>query len=246
MGAGHCLSERGRGRAGAFCFLEGVMAGDRGTRGDDGGREVEGQWPERWQCAKCGCSYEGDLVRHAVSLERLRQRSGKRVCPNTEAPLVPGRVCKPCRNYTRFLKGRGDPFLLKARETRRRHARELEIPVRVLILRHEWTDANIVKALRRAWEEECPDCTMAYKEMKGGMAEMTVDVIDRRLPPDWLTNCRIICRDDNSAKGKMPPEEWALHKAVWRMWKGHNAEHPRPKKLTFLRLLGLEEGLGEA
>jgi anaerobic ribonucleoside-triphosphate reductase len=65
--------------------------------------------------------------------------------------------------------------------------------------------------IARAYDHACVDCHVQYIEMKeaAGLANITLDILDRTKPPHYGINTRWICKSCNQRKGTMTPERWA-------------------------------------
>lgn len=191
-------------------------------------------FPLQVRCTRCQCLYEGREVRHAFTRERLLKRNAQHVKRYPDAPVVLKRICNGCLLRDRFTKTRTHPFLEKAQNTRRDHAKKLGFSMTQMIDIYEWSDGRMTKTFEEAWERVCVYCEDPFREMRGGIQEMTVDIEDRRLLPFWRSNVAICCRNCNSMKGTMVPEEWQIRLHVLRKHRRHLALHPLPTQLSFL------------
>src|SRR5215831_12346004 len=121
-------------------------------------------FPLRQRCVRCGCVYEGREVRHAFSVEHPKrwEPSAQHAGRKAEEPLILKRICNPCRDEARFQRGSTEPFLGKAQESRRRHARTLGFTIAEMIHTYGWGDDAMTHAFSLAWAGTCPYCGQAF------------------------------------------------------------------------------------
>lgn len=78
----------------------------------------------------------------------------------------------------------------------------------------------MIHDLNHTYDNWCMGCDGVFKEMGHGLSDITLDIIDPRLPP-YYQNTRWICSTCNRAKGRTPPEQWGALTAYIKRWKAH-------------------------
>lgn len=139
--------------------------------------------------------------------------------------------CDGCRADLRDGPKQINRFTAKARQTFNRHATKyikqgLANDPGDFALKFGWDVKRIAHEMEHAYGNGCSECGLPYEPMGHGPADITVDIWDPRLPPEYGVNTRLICSTDNQQKGDLIPELWAVKKALWRRWKKWIADHP--------------------
>jgi hypothetical protein len=67
--------------------------------------------------------------------------------------------------------------------------------------------------------------------MGHGRADVTVDILDPKLEPFYLTNTRLPCLTCNRAKHTMGAEQWALRRRAWDRWREWHERTDGPAQL---------------
>lgn len=142
-------------------------------------------------------------------------------------------ICKACEQDARDRQKDLDPWAVKARTTRDRHARSLKIPVRMLTQQYGWTLDRMARDAQNAYENPCPYCEKPIKEMKNGRADLTLDVIRRGTDPFYCVNTKWCCATCNREKARKSAEDWAAYLASWQIWKEWKRTNRPPEQLIF-------------
>lgn len=124
-------------------------------------------------------------------------------------------ICKKCRDQNEKLLMQERPYLKKAQDTIRRHARKREMTPKQFLAEFDLTYEYIEKMFTEAAQSDrCPYCEFSYKEGKHG--DMTLDVTNRELLPT-RSNLKIIDEFCNNAKGVKAPDVFDREcKDLWR------------------------------
>jgi hypothetical protein len=131
--------------------------------------------------------------------------------------------CIPCQQETRDARKLANRWVVKARTTRRSHARRLGISVPTLEHDYGWELVRIAGELEHAYAGNCPGCGQAFAEMPNGIQDLTVDVIDRDAAPVWGVNTRPLCQTDNRRKGITTTAKRAAIELAYRVRRGQPA-----------------------
>jgi len=132
-------------------------------------------------------------------------------------------VCYPCAQERRDARKLANRWIVKARTTRRSHARRLGIAVAELEHHYGWDLERMAAELEHAYGGNCPDCGQPFAGMPNGIQDMTVDVIDRSAPPVWGVNTRPLCQTDNRRKGIATTAKLAAIRLAYRIRRGEPA-----------------------
>lgn len=79
-----------------------------------------------------------------------------------------------------------------------------------------WKITRMAHESERAYENGCSECGELYALMGHGPGDVTIDIWDRRLPPEYGTNTRWICKTCNLSKGILTPKQWIVKKRLYR------------------------------
>jgi hypothetical protein len=101
----------------------------------------------------------------------------------------------------------------------RRHAVRFGIPKDDLVARYGWEPKRLAHDAEFQYGNGCNYCGHQYKAMGHGLADITLDVVDRDKPPYYRTNTRWCCQTCNRKKGAMAPEDFELDRQVYETWK---------------------------
>lgn len=163
-------------------------------------------------CKKCKFIYFGDDIRIVFRLV-LRSADRKKYRRS---------VCKICDQKKRDKKKGNNlhsRWRTKARSTRRSHSRRLEIPEDVLENKHGWNLSVMAHEAAHQYDNGCSECHKSYREMGNGLfgiSDITLDIRDRDLEPDYSSNTFWICGTCNQAKGSMLMKDWVVLKRLHR------------------------------
>ena len=174
--------------------------------------------PVRYKtCKKCGGIFrEAGFVRNFVKYSKQSRRP----------------ICRICEVTARTEASHRDPAYIKARNTLRHHtARFLEQGViadkNELQERYGWDLKQMAHDIDHAYKNGCPYCHRFYADMKHGLADVTLDIVDPEKGPFYRTNVRWVCRTCNAEKQRTPPDEWADYREYcdeWQAWRERKAK----------------------
>ncbi len=163
------------------------------------------------QCRRCAYVYEGaDMIR--VMFTTTSRGLHARRPPHLRS------ICNPCLQTDRDARKARDRFADKARSTIRLHARRFGMASKDFSARYGWNVKDIAHQMRHDFENGCKYCLRPYASMPGGLSSLTLDVIDPRRQPYYLTNTVITCMTCNREKSDLPPEDYELKRLGWRQW----------------------------
>jgi len=144
--------------------------------------------PTEWRlCPRCGHYLPADAFRESA---RDISRASAGVA-----------VCIPCEQDIRDLRKAADRWRVKAKTTRRSHAKRLRITGDVLRDSYGWDLEPMARDMEHAYEGMCPGCHQSFKVMPNGIQDLTLDIIDRSAPPIYGSNTRFLCQTCNRSKG---------------------------------------------
>lgn len=90
--------------------------------------------------------------------------------------------CILCEQTERDKK-KADRWLIKARDTVRRHAQHDKLTAREFTSRFGWDVKRVAHILEHAYGNTCEYCRELYSLMPSGLQSITMDIIDREKPP---------------------------------------------------------------
>ncbi len=179
-------------------------------------------------CGKCGGTYDRDAffrVNVSNAFDTGRQRR-----PN----------CIGCELTARSLAKEENRIIVKAITARTRHCAKLA-------MRHAgrpmdgdefgetfgWSIDRMVADIERAEQSACCYCERPFADMPGGLAEITIDIVDPARKPYYKTNCRWCCSTCNSEKSHTAPELWERKLLAWKQWNVRQNAAPEERGLLF-------------
>jgi hypothetical protein len=130
-------------------------------------------------------------------------------------------ICFLCQQTARDIKKRVNRWHVKIRDTTKRHARSLGIPVHELIHCYGWHPDRMEHDARLAYENDCLYCRKSFLYMGHGPNDITLDIHDPTTPPYYSTNVRWICHTCNQQKSRTPPALWARRRIYYDKWQAH-------------------------
>jgi hypothetical protein len=187
------------------------------------------------RCMQCGTWYAAEEVAsgQAFSYSGPRERCILRA------------VCRPCEETEHDAR---DRWGKKANATTTGHAVRLRAPrtgphceawhdpaltKETLIKRYGWSLAQIAHDAEFQYANGCSYCHHPYDGMGHGLADITLDIFDPRLPPDYGTNTRWCCMTCQRRKGLLTPEHWADKQRVYRQWEDTRALSAEARGMLF-------------
>jgi 5-methylcytosine-specific restriction endonuclease McrA len=174
------------------------------------------------QCNRCATWYPPHLIARAFQPQRGRW----------DASNLRKTICRPCEQTARDQRKIRDRWAVKARDVIRRHALRLEVSKFDLISRYGWDPAKLAHEAEFQYGNGCSYCGHPYMDMGHGLADITLDIIDRGKPPYYRTNAKWCCQTCNRKKGATNPEEFELDRQVYETW--NRAKSLTPDELGLL------------
>lgn len=162
------------------------------------------------RCTRCGTVYQPHLVPWA-----FRARRAGQYVPH---PNYRKHVCRACEQTARDERKQRDRWAVKARDVIRRHATRLCIDKNELVNVYGWDTQRLAHDAKHQYTNGCNYCGEQYSRMGNGLADITLDVQDRNLPPYYCTNTKWCCQTCNRRKGAMSPEAFEANRQIWNLW----------------------------
>lgn len=188
------------------------------------------------RCTRCGNEYTAEEV---VSGQAFRSGAG------AGRKMHLATTCRPCEETARDLRNGVDRWPGKVNDTTRRHAIRLRFPKSLgpdgqswhdpdlttdkLITVHGWQRTQLAYDAQFQYGNGCSYCHHKYSGMGHGAADITLDIFDPRLPPEYGTNTRWCCMTCQRRKGLLTPEKWAIKKRIYRKWEANKLRAPEDK-----------------
>jgi hypothetical protein len=189
---------------------------------------------------RCGTWYTAEDVAsgQAFRPDRVRQDASCRMKV----------ICRPCEEMASDTKKGSNRWPKKIQATRRGHADKLSKPrtgphceawfdpnltKEILVGRHGWTTVQMAHDAEFQYANGCSYCHHPYTAMGHGVADITLDIFDPRLPPDYSTNTRWCCMTCQRRKGLLPPDKWAAKQRVYREWEMTKAASADARGMLF-------------
>ena len=179
------------------------------------------------QCRRCATWYPPHLVTSAFRAQRRTLDASGVLRARWRLT-----VCRPCEQTARDERKIRDRWTVKARDVIRRHAIRLEVSKEDLIERYGWDAPRLAHEAEFQYGNGCSYCGHPYRDMGHGLADITLDIVDRTKPPYYTTNTRWCCQTCNRKKGPMQPEEFELDRQVYQAWL--RAKNMTPEELGCL------------
>jgi hypothetical protein len=100
---------------------------------------------------------------------------------------------------------------------------------------YDWSLDQMAHDIEHASKNGCPYCWQLFSTMPHGLGDMTLDIVDRRLPPYYTTNVRWVCATCNKEKQRTAPDLWGAKLAMWKLWRENQTKMMTdPEELGFL------------
>lgn len=177
------------------------------------------------RCIKCGVEYAADEV---ASGQAFRSGGGVR------RRMHLATTCRPCEDTARDVRKGEDRWSVKANDTTRRHAVRLRTPKGLgpsgqswhdphltaerLIAVYGWGKAQMSHDASFLYDNGCSYCHRKYKGMGHDAADITLDIFDPRLPPQYGINTRWCCMTCQRRKSLLLPDKWAIKMRIYQKW----------------------------
>lgn len=162
-------------------------------------------------CTRCGTHYAAHLVDVAFKFNRLRLDASSRKT-----------ICRPCEQTARDARKVDNRWAVKARDVIRRHAIRLAVPKADLVGQYGWEPGRLAHDAEHQYGNGCNYCGSQYQAMGHGLADITLDVVDRGRPPYYRTNTKWCCNTCNRKKGVLSPESFELDRHIYEVWNQHH------------------------
>lgn len=174
-------------------------------------------------CKRCGKTYYGEKV---IALAFYHSRKSQRI----HWDKIQNRaVCRPCLQKERDREKKRNRWRDKFKRATESHAGSYieaahwrddpNYPkvrsVAEFIIIFGWDIDKGAKAMENEYNNGCHRCRMDYQEMVHGYQDITVDIRNRGLPPDW-ENVQFLCMSCNREKGTLTPEEDQIMQRIYR------------------------------
>ena len=174
-------------------------------------------------CRTCGVTYPADEAAVLFAPFRRHEAQGMHTLYSA--------TCRPCQQTKRDTVKVANRWPQKMRDTLKRHAGRLGYSVSDLALRFGWNLSVMEHEARHAYANGCPYCHKSFKSMGRDLFNITLDIVNPAIPPDFITNTRWVCDTCNRAKGGKDPSSWGAYMAGFRR---HEEEARRqPRQLGF-------------
>jgi hypothetical protein len=181
-------------------------------------------------CRRCQVTYLDELVGEAFDHRGARRHM------HLPTKFRRGRTCYPCVRTAKDQRKGENRWIVKAKDTIRRHALERGMSAEDFSRKYGWDPERMARDMARAYLDGlgvCDECEEPYGGMGHGYADLTLDICRPDDEPYYGTNTRYICMTDNREKRNMTPERWQLRKRVWAWWKSHKDLPPEDLGLLF-------------
>jgi hypothetical protein len=157
-------------------------------------------------------------------------------------------TCRPCEETAGDTWKSANRWSTKAWDTTKSHAANLRTPRKgphceawhdpgltkeILIKRYGWLQEQLAHDAEFQYANGCSYCHHPYAAMGHGSADITIDIFDPRLPPDYGTNTRWCCPTCQRRKGLLTPEQWAIKQRIYRHWEGSRVLSPEERGMLF-------------
>ena len=176
--------------------------------------------PVEQQCRRCRDWYDRDAFFR-------RKRRAIQMTPglHISSPQFHG-VCIGCETTSRTERKADDRWPEKARSTIQRHARRYKKSTNEFVRLYGWDTHRVAHLLKHAFDNTCVYCRKLYSGMQNSQWQVTMDIIDPRLPPHLETNTVPCCQTCNREKSNTPPELWARKLRMWARWEANQLKRP--------------------
>jgi len=148
--------------------------------------------------------------------------------------MHPATKCRPCEDTERDVRKGKDRWTVKVNDTIRRHAIRLRTGKLLdlggrswhdphltgdeLMTCHGWARGLMAHDASFQYNNGCSYCHRQYKGMGHETADITLDIFDPRLPPQYGINTRWCCMTCQRRKSLLTPEKWAIKMRIYQKW----------------------------
>ncbi len=181
------------------------------------------------RCSRCHTLYPPHLVERAFQARRGVDASS----PHCRGQRLKG-VCRPCEQTGRDTKKRANRWAVKSRDVIRRHALTLgsrwdnvQDPDDLIRI-YGWDPDRLAHDAEFQYGNGCNYCGHRYQDMGHGLADITLDVVDREKPPYYRTNTKWCCQTCNRKKGKLDPTDFEADRQIYEIWSESQAKQYNP------------------
>lgn len=133
-------------------------------------------------------------------------------------------ICLGCYGIRAKKYKQNERLLQKAQNTYYHHANKL-LATGIIQKKEEldtiygWDSHQMAHDIKNCFENGCPYCGRQYSIIEGGLHNISLDIIDPALPPNYETNVHWICLDCNKRKRNSSSEAWELKLQDWKLWR---------------------------
>ena len=190
----------------------------------------------KMQCSKCGGIFSDGFfeINYRIKPEpiNLNQTILFEDSKDRMRTLKRRKICIGCRSCESDEEKAKDRSIEKAKDCFQSHCRRLhdfdehgqrllEPGINPERLRdfYGWEIDRIAHLFRHGYENTCTYCYVSYAAMGHGLRDITLDIINREIPPFIRTNVAHCCNTCNTAKGQLSPIEWEQRLLDWKTWR---------------------------
>lgn len=155
-------------------------------------------------CSKCKTEAVGDEEIAAAF----------RSAQNTKQKTYRATACNLCIITAHTQAKERDRYLVKAQNTRQKHAKKFGVSVATLRDDLGWIDIEMSEDMKAAHIIPCPECGHAYRSLD----DLTLDISDPERSPFYPSNASWMCRTCNTVKSRTPRHLWDARKRYERKW----------------------------
>jgi len=173
------------------------------------------------QCTRCGGWYPEIFY-------QIKERGVSILTPTRR------NICRGCQQTNKDEKKKKNRPLAKARDTYRNHADKfmkskldkdgnicpafIQSP-KELESKYGWNIHQMTHDIEHASHNGCKYCLRLFSTMGHGLADITLEIIDRDREPYYATNVSWVCRTCNTEKGMTSPDNWGAILQAWKNWR---------------------------
>jgi hypothetical protein len=168
--------------------------------------------PSSRRCRKCGNIYPPEQAEVFFAS-----------CGGSQAKHRTRPVCIGCDQDTRDRKKAGNRWMVKARDTQRRHASRFIMSGVIkhsaeLETRFGWLVDQLAHDAEVAYRDCCAYCHKPFGSMGHGLRDIQLDIRDRNAMPHYGGNTVWCCATCNNGKGRLNALQWSAKLAAYRGW----------------------------
>jgi len=100
----------------------------------------------------------------------------------------------------------------------KKHAKQRGMASRQFIEKYGWNTNQMAHDIKRSAEGNCPYCHNPFMQTGHILRNITIDIVNPKLPPDYTTNTKWICMMCNTTKQRRSPEDWERYLKYCKEW----------------------------